>query len=175
MVWRCGLALLLLAPLTLSSAQPLPEQSFNLSATIVEGCLVNQQHPGNTAPVGVMGQLNFGTHPSLLATTVAGSWLPSSHITLECTPGMTITLRIDGGLYEENGQRHVQRQNNQDTLPYQLFMDSGLQQPWEINVASPLLIGSEPSIHLPIFGRLTILPGAHAGTYTDTLTVTLAW
>ncbi|PPS64781.1 hypothetical protein CRX72_04745 [Pantoea sp. BRM17] len=56
-----------------------------------------------------------------------------------------------------------------------LFSNAALTAPIPINSAIALNYSNANTITLPVYGQLTLPGTAQAGTYTDTLTVTLSW
>ncbi|OLO04933.1 Csu type fimbrial protein [Salinicola socius] len=156
-------------------AQSLPQSSFQVSATITEGCLVNGtgQSVGN---VGELGQLDFGTASALSEAVQVATFVQTGGVVLDCTPGIALTLRVDGGLHASGGTRQLARTGGGASLTYTLFADAGLQQP--IGIDEPVsfdLAEGATTVALPIYGRLALPGNAAAGSYTDRLTVTLEW
>ncbi|WP_275286483.1 Csu type fimbrial protein [Halomonas elongata] len=164
-----------LMPVQEGVAQAAPQASFQVSATISEGCLVNSDIPEGVASLGELGRLDFGTASSLSQQTHASALVDATGVTLSCTPGLDLTMRINGGLHASGGVRHMENGEGA-VLAYALFADAGHQQ--AIGIDSPLAVDTlaDPNdIALPVHGRLT-LPGARPpGVYTDRLTVTLEW
>lgn len=156
-------------------AQSLPQSTFQVSATITEGCLVNGsgQSGGN---VGELGQLDFGTASALSEAVQVASVVQTGGVVLDCTPGIALTMRVDGGLHAAGGTRRLERSGGGETLTYALFTDAGLQQPIGIDepVSFDVDTGST-TVALPVYGRLALPGNVPAGSYTDRLTVTLEW
>ena len=78
-------------------AQASPTDTFIVSATITPGGLVNQEIPSNGVQLGIIGSLAFGAASALSQETRSASLVTSGSFTLSCTPGISLTLRIDGG------------------------------------------------------------------------------
>ncbi|GHB13300.1 Csu type fimbrial protein [Salinicola rhizosphaerae] len=151
------------------------QRSFQVSATVSEGCLVSEtgETSGN---VGEFGTLDFGTASSLSSDVLTSAVVQAGAVSLECTPGIELTMRIDGGLNAASGSRQVSRVDGDQALAYALYADAGLQQSIGIDEAVAFQLDpSSSSISLPVYGRLALPGNAYAGTYTDRLTVTLAW
>lgn len=168
----CLAALLILAA---GLAQAQPTSTFTVSAIITEGCLVNQGLPPEGAEIGEIGRLDFGTAPALSQEARTATLLTSGTFTLSCTPGVSLTMRINGGL-QPDGNRQLAHQAGDATLAYQLYRDAAFQS--SIAIDQPVSVDTltDPdNIRLPIWGR-TLLPGhLPAGVYRDTLVVTLEW
>lgn len=155
-------------------AQSLPQSSFQVSATVTEGCLVNSNQSGANA--GELGQLDFGTVSALSGAVQVAAIVQTGGVRLDCTPGMTLTMRIDGGLHAAGGTRQLERATGDAALAYSLFADAGLQQAIGINEAMSFTVDeSSTTVSLPVYGRLALPGNVPAGDYRDRLTVTLEW
>ena len=139
--------------------------TFQVSASIVPGCLV-------VGGVTQYGNLNFGTY-SALSTQVVKVAL-SSGVTVQCTPGVALSMSVDGGLYSSTG-RNLQLNSGSARVAYQLFRDAAFSQSLGINQSVSVTYSDASNISLPIYGRV-VLPGNQpGGTYSDTLQVQLTW
>lgn len=96
-----------------------------------------------------------------------------SRLTLSCTPNISLNMSIDGGQHYQGGQRNLE--NGGHLQPYQLFSDAGLSLAIPVNKPVAVPVGTGNDIQLPIYGRLVSRDDLPAGTYQDTLTVTLQW
>jgi len=161
-----GCALVLLACAS-SLPQPLAavtSASFQVSASIVAGCLV----------VGGSnyGNLNYGSYSALSTSTVSSAL--TGGVQLQCTPGVTLSMSVDGGQNNSSG-RHLKLNSGSAQVAYQLFSDAGLSQSLGISQSISVAYGNANNISLPIYGRV-VLPGNQpAGTYSDVLQVQLSW
>lgn len=157
-----------------SLVQAEPSETFMVSATITPGCLINNAIPAENAQVGTLGSLAFGTHSALSEDTLNTVLLTSNSFTLSCTPGVPLSMRINGGL--QSVGRQLKRVNGTDTLAYQLYQEAGAVNLIGINTPISIDTNTSPNnITLPAWGRLT-LPGIlPAGTYRDELVLTLEW
>lgn len=151
-------------------------QNFTVSATIVNGCAFGSSV---TSPITNLGTINFGSLASvpsnldMVSTTGAGS------VVVTCTPGATPTISMDYGTHGGSAtQRYmVNTTAATQTLAYQLYQDSARSKVWG-NGALAMTVSSFPATTqtYPVYARLftvTTLPSA--GTYTDTVTVTLTY
>lgn len=164
---RGGLGLLFTGVVTFQAAA-LPNQSFQVTATVVDGCLIT----GGPA----IGKLDFGSHAGSDRQRFTAAMVQNTAFTLACTPGTTLTLRIDGGSHYTN-QRNLQRVGGTTLIGYQLYRDAGLTSAGAIPVGQnvPLTYSDANHIVLPVYGALQLSGMSPAGTYTDTLTVTMSW
>jgi len=178
---RCTppLPVLLAALATSQIALPVQAETsaeFTVSAIIASGCSIDGF--GSIGNAGALGTLDFGTDSALSTATRNASYLAAQTIRLRCTPGVNLTIAIDGGSHAAAGSRHLQLgPNNALRLPYSLCADAACSQPLAISSGRVIPVSGTNSddVKLPIYGRLTLPGQANAGTYTDTLTVTLTW
>lgn len=149
---------------------------FDVSASITAGCLIDGL--GSSGNAGTLGMLNFGQASALSTATKNASLLAAQTLRLRCTPGVNMTMAIDAGSHAASGARNLQLgANSALRLAYSLCTDAACTQPLAIGGSSVIAVSSSNSndVKLPIYGRLTLPGQATAGTYTDTLTVTLSW
>jgi spore coat protein U-like protein len=147
---------------------------FDVTASVLPGCLVDGV--GGSGNAGTIGRLDFGVDTTFSSATVRSSL--GQALRLRCTPGMTLTMTVDGGRNAAAGTRHLQRNADSSArIAYRLCRDSACDQPIAIgNAALVEVTGTNsPDVRLPIFGALTLSGALPPGTYSDTLTVTLAW
>lgn len=174
---RCLITLLTLPLLFCSAVNAgTTTANFTVSATIVNGCAFGSSV---TSPTTNLGTINFGSIASvpsnldMVSTTGAGS------VVVTCTPGATPTISMDYGTHGGSAtQRYmVNTTAATQTLAYQLYQDSARSKVWG-NGALAMMVSSFPATTqtYPVYARLfavTTLPSA--GTYTDTVTVTLTY
>ncbi|MGK3143486.1 Csu type fimbrial protein [Pantoea sp. C2G6] len=151
-----------------ASAWSLPTSTFQVSASIVAGCVISGSN------TGVFGTLNFGSQSGVAATSVNASYLQSTTFNLACTPGTTLSMSINQG-NNFTTTRNLKLPNFSDTVPYTLFSNASRSTVIPVNQAVPLSYSNASNITLPIYGQLQLPGSARAGVYTDTLTVTLSW
>lgn len=163
---RSSAALLVLwaacAPLPLAAAT---SQTFQVSATVTPGCLV----VGGGANYG---SLNFGSRSALATGTVQVAL--SGGVQLQCTPGVTLNMSVDGGQFNSSG-RHLQLSGASNRVSYQLFRDAAFSQALGIGQSVAVAYTDANNIRLPIYAQVQ-LPGTQpGGTYNDVLQVQLSW
>ena len=148
--------------------------SFAVNASVVSGCIVS----GNSSQVtGVpFGSVNFGTHSAVSTGTVTA--MASNDMGMQaklvCTAGTAAQVSVNGGLNLQGAQRRLSNGAGQ-FIPYTLSLVAGTVTALAPNVAVGITMGATPTA-LPIRGNL-VLPGsaAMAGTYVDTVQVTVTW
>ncbi len=159
-----------------SAAQADTTASFDVQAEIVSGCAADGV--GMTGNAGLMGVLDFGTDSALSTAIRTTSLVGSQAVRLRCTPGVTLSMSIDGGQHEDGGVRHLQSGGGPaERLEYRLYRDPGFAA--EIGIGAPQSIlvsmGMEDDVPLPVFARLALPGDRPPGVYADTLLVTLSW
>lgn len=157
------------------AATPTPSSaSFPVSATVSSGCLV-VGNPSQTTGVG-FGKLDFGTHPATLGGSVNASLSMSagSMAQVQCTPGVTVTMTLDGGQNASGTQRRM-KLGTGNYLPYVLYTAPGGTTPLMPGVGVSVNASSGP-ISLPVYGVATMpSTGLPAGQYSDTVQVLFSW
>lgn len=145
-------------------------QSFQLNATITPGCLVT------TGSGGALGNLNFGSYSGVDNRQVSTSFVPNAALTLACTPGVALSMTIDGG-QNYSSVRNMQRSGGTERVGYRLYSSSSLAANSEIGVNQPVSVTwtDNNNIALPLFGVAFLTGFSPAGSYSDQLAVTLSW
>ena len=164
MAWLRALSLVLLctgsATVNAALTAALP-----VSASIVAGCLVNSTG-------GLYGTLSFGTYSALSTAPVTVALAGS--VTLQCTPGVSVSMQVNGGLNNVSG-RHLKMGSGTAQIAYQLFQDAARTQSLGIAQSVNVPYTNANAISLPIYGYV-VLPGNQpAGTYSDTLQVQISY
>ncbi|MBB3306417.1 Spore coat protein U (SCPU) domain-containing protein [Candidatus Pantoea symbiotica] len=150
------------------SAWGLPTATFQVSASVVAGCVVSGTN------TGVFGTLDFGTQSGVASNSVSASYVQSTTITLACTPGTAVSMSINGG-NNYTSTRNLKNTSSTNTVAYSLFTNAAHTVAIPVSSAVALSYSNANNITLPIYGLLTLPGPTRAGTYTDTLTVTLSW
>ncbi len=151
----------LAAPWPLDAAT---SSTFQVSATITSGCLV-------VGGGSHYGTLNFGAW-SALAIGTASAAVPGTGVTLQCTPGVTLNMKVDGG---QNAGTSRNLKGGSSLVAYQLFRDAAYSQSLGIGQSVTVAYSDSTNISLPIYGRLSLPGNVPAGSYSDVLQVELSW
>lgn len=171
-----GLALAMLA--TVAGAAPGSAQNasgtIGVSLNVLAACAVNGG--SSTATLGQIGAIAFtdqsGVFGNADATMVAQG--TTNAVTLLCTPGLAPQVTIGAGANDAGNVRRLAYLGN--TVAYRLYSDMARQN--EITIGKQISLGTAgtTALTLPIYARASsnglALP---AGTYTDTVQVTLSW
>lgn len=148
--------------------------SFQVSATIVEGCEINQTLPANNQAVGSIGTLDFGNYPSLTTGPVSAALVQDMGFRISCTPSVALSMSLDAGENVATARR-LRLSGGTDHIPYALYADPGFAQELAINQPHSISFSGNGAIILPIYGRLTLSGNSAPGTYEDMVRVTLVW
>lgn len=158
------------------AAQAQTSESFQVSATVEAGCSIDGV--GTSGDAGAMGLLDFGQDSALSTATHSASLSAGQTITLRCTPGVDLSMTIDGGANAAGGVRNLQLgPDTASRLQYRLYADAGFSDEIGINASRSVAVtvANANDVRLPVFARL-VLPGDRAaGAYADTLLVALEW
>ena len=92
-------------------------QSFKVSATIVPGCAVA------TGNGGLLGTLDFGTHTGVESAQVSTSFVPNGALSIACTPGVALSMSINGG-QNYSSVRRMKRSGGTEMVGYRLYSSS---------------------------------------------------
>lgn len=169
--------LLMLLPLTLCSTArgATATTSFTVTATLTNGCAFGSSL---SSPTTNLGTLNFGSFPSVPSNVDVVSTSGAGSVVVTCTPGTTVAIGMDYGI---NGgsvtQRYMANSGGTATLAYQLYQNAARTVVWGTG-AQAMTINSFPATTqtYPVYGRLfSFTTSPTAGTYTDTVTVTLTY
>lgn len=149
--------------------------TFTVTANLTNGCVFGSSL---SSPTTNLGTLNFGSMSSITSNVDTISTAGAGSVVVTCTPGTTVSIAMDYGTHGGTAtRRFMQNTTNTDQLGYQLFQDAARSQVWGTG-ALVKTVASFPATTqtYPVYARLyavTTLPSA--GTYTDTVTVTLTY
>lgn len=170
----------ILSVAALLAAQPAMAGDSNgtigISLNVSGACAVN----GGTVTAGTLGELGtitFAPQPGIFGdvdATVVSTRTGGGAITILCSPGLAPAMEIGAGAHADSNVRRMAF--GQTMVPYRLYSDANHSN--EIMIGQPVTLGTATTdaISLPIFARVNsggkVLA---AGSYTDTVQVTLTW
>ncbi|WP_443969462.1 Csu type fimbrial protein [Sphingobium sp. CR28] len=150
--------------------------TFEVSATIVAGCAVDGV--GTSGDAGLIGTLDFGRDTTLSTATHNAALGANQTMILRCTPGVSLSLKLGGGQHASGGNRNMQRgSSSADRLQYRLYANAGMTDEVMIDQDRSILVTAANinDVQLPVYAQVSLPGGSAAGTYTDTVLVTLTW
>jgi len=138
---------------------------MQVSASIEAGCLIVG---GSTQ----FGTLEFGSVPAVASQKISAR--STNAVQLQCTPGVALSMTVDGGQHPDNG-RHLQLEGSSVRVAYELFNDVGLTQ--ALGVGQRVAVGTvdDGIAEVPIYGQVRVSGDVPAGRYRDVVQVELSW
>lgn len=146
--------------------------TINLSLNVTNACLINGANSVQTS-AGTLGSIAFPDQSGIFGDIDGEVVGPNGALSVLCSPGVAPVLTIGAGQHDGSTRRNL-RANGRD-VAYRLFSDA--QRTTEIGIGGVInLASAATATSVPIFARVN--SGGQvlaAGTYTDTVTVTLSW
>jgi spore coat protein U-like protein len=132
--------------------------TFTVSALVAANCNVTAQN------------INFGTQP-VLSTNVDAT----GGLGVTCTSGASYTVGLNNGL-TGTGPTNRRMTLGSQSVTYGLYKDAARTLPWG-NSGGELVTGTGAGAlqSLPVYGRVPPQTTPSAGTYTDTVVVTVTY
>ena len=158
---RCAFAGLALAVSTTSALSATVTDTFQVSITIQADCTV----------ATLLSDINFGTE-GVLATDVAAS----STLTCTCSLGTPYSIGLNAGTGSGATVATRKMTNGSSTVDYSLYSDSSHVNVWG-NVSGEWMEATGTGLPqlFTIYGLVPPQTTPGAGTYTDTITVTVTF
>ena len=139
--------------------------SFQVSATVVSTCIVSSA-----------GSILFGNYNHLAADPTPGN----ADLTIACNVGQIPKITLGWGIHGGAGLYNSMNAGGTDTLQYQIFQPSvpgNNPTTTQWNGDTHTLTGNQATAVLPytytMYGQIPPGQNVAAGTYTDTVTVTV--
>ena len=138
----------------------------------------------NTMPVSVnvINSCTVAATPMAFGAPAAigGANIDStSTITLQCTNGASYDVALDLGLNAVTGQRYMENLAGTVAIPYNVFRDVGRTSAWGNTSGVDTVAntaGATGAVVLTAYGRIpSTAASVGAGSYTDTVTVTVTF
>ncbi len=119
-------------------------------------------------------EVNFGSRTSLSSALSA-----QGALSITCTNALPYTISLGNGLVGTSPTARLMRLQNAPTGPtitYGLYQDAGFTQVWGSNTGTTASsTGNGASQTFTVYGRLQSQATPQAGTYTDTVVVTVSY
>lgn len=127
---RAPFLALIVGLMMICDAGAVTSQSFRVSATVVPGCSVS------TGTGGRFGTLDFGTRNGVDNTPVSTSFVADGALSIACTPGVALSMSIDGG-QNYSSVRRMTRSGGTEVVGYRLYSSSSLAANSEVGLTRP--------------------------------------
>jgi spore coat protein U-like protein len=117
--------------------------------------------------------LDFGTPTGVLTAAIPST----STISVQCAPGITYNVGLDGGLNSSNNINARKMVLGTNSVAYQLYRDSSRTQVWGNTVGTDTVagVGNGNPQNLTVYGQVPAQPTPPAGTYQDTVVVSVTY
>lgn len=122
--------------------------------------------------LGIASDLDFGNVPGLIASNRD----QSSSISLTCTRRTPWQLGLNDGLHANGTQRRM-RSGSGQFVRYELYRNAARSQRWgrTLNLDTELGTGSGTAQSITVYGRVPAPQSVPAGSYSDTIVVTVTY
>jgi spore coat protein U-like protein len=129
--------------------------------------------------VGTSNTLAFGT-----ASIVSHAATATGSISVQCTSGTPYAIGLDNGTHASGSQRRMYSAATGGYVNYGIYVDANLTQPWSAATSSTTCtngagtcytagVGSGAFQSVPVYGNVPQQPTVRAGSYSDTVTVSV--
>lgn len=144
-----------------------------VALNVTNACVVNGAG-SPSASLGSLGTIQFPDQPGIFGN-VDGQLVGSlGTLQVQCSPNVSPVLTIGSGANDNAGKRRLAANGN--TVAYRLFSDSARANEIGIGQQLPLGVMTTAAVSVPIYARVTSAGQLlAAGSYTDTVQVTLTW
>jgi spore coat protein U-like protein len=135
--------------------------TFTVTATVISDCTIVSASNINFGNVGVMAS----------NTDATGT------LSVTCTTGTPFNLELDAGTGTGSTLTNRLMANGSNTLQYQLYRDSARTNVWgtTIGTDTSAATGTGSAANFTVYGRMPPQPTPAVGTYTSTVTATIAF
>ncbi|MGO2143591.1 MAG: Csu type fimbrial protein [Serratia bockelmannii] len=151
--------------------------TLGVTLTIGAGCTIAGGDSSGAA--NNFGSISFGTYPSLnniIDATATGS--SGGSLTLNCTKDTEYTVALGNGLNNASGtqRRMVNSAKSDEYINYNLYQDAEHSVVWGSGVNAMTATADGTPKQLIVYGRVPASATTpNAGTYNDTVTMTVSW
>jgi spore coat protein U-like protein len=156
---------------TASSAAGQVQGNLGVQLVISSGCSVSGGTASSTG--NDFGTLNFGSYASLTNTIRAQTTAGSSGIRINCTNALPYSISLDNGAHSSSNQRRL-ADGSGNYINYNIYQDSAYAIAWS-STTPKVGVGSGTATDLVFYGSVPGGQTAAAGTYSDTVVVTVSW
>ena len=131
--------------------------TLTVTANVRSGCSIEN------------GSLNFGDYTAGQAQALDGTGI----IRIRNCAGLTVTIELDGGSSGSVNNRELRSTNGR--LSYQLYRDPARSEVWGTGNDANRVQILDSDVSIQVFGRIFSGQNVPAGSYTDTISVTMTF
>jgi len=159
---------MLLMPALLSASHA---ATIGVTATLLPACSAGTTSGGSTT----YGTLSFGNYASLSSVISATSAQLAGSIRVNCINGLSYKILMDGGNSGNVNSRNMANTSNAAlTVLYNLYTSATFATIWD-NTTGLSDVGNGADQWHTVYGRVPVQTTPAAGTYQDTVNVTVSW
>jgi len=145
--------------------------TIGITATLLPACTAGTTTSGNTS----FGTFNFGNYATLTSTINAASSQLAGSIRVNCVNGLSYKILMDGGVSGTVASRKMANTTNSAlTILYNLYTTASRTTIWD-NTTGQTGTGNGADQWYTVYGRVPSQTTPAAGSYTDTVNVTVSW
>jgi spore coat protein U-like protein len=157
-----------LMPMPSAAATHSKTQTLTVRGSVTQNCLLTANPV--TFPNAGIGYIH----------NAGNAVYAQSSLGMRCTKGAVAQISMNAGLYGSKagtqfGSRSMKSTQGKNYLGYDLCHDSACANFWSTTSAYPYTSSSDAGSSLPVYGRILTGQQADAGTYTDTVVVTVSF
>lgn len=168
--WKWLLLLLVIYSPSVLIAATNKSASIGLSAEVLPACSAGSTVP---ATLGQFGTLDFGSYRSLTAIVSISSTIGNGSLRVNCLLNTPYKVLLSAGNSGNVAARRMLGPASAQ-VAYNLYTNSTYATVWD-NTTGVSGTGTGADQYLQVFGRVPVQTTPAAGTYTDTITVTVSW
>lgn len=143
---------------------------LTVAATILPTCEAGIPNGGGNTHFGT---LNFGHYGTLETEVTTTGQVNNGAIRIKCNNGTSYSILIDSGLHSPNTtMRYLS--NGSFLVNYNLYIDATRNTIWD-NTLGASGVSNGQETWLPIYGLIPQQSTPPAGTYTDTVNITILY
>ena len=174
---KSKMVVVILVACTSSIVWASPTDTFEITAEIEAGCLVNGAIPIAGSTIGNIGLIDFGEASAISSLELTAQLTLANGFSLTCTPGVEVTMQVSEGNNFDAGTRFLAHTDNSANggIAYKLFADSQLSTELAANSPMALLRNSVENVNITMHGQIILTGNHEVGSYSDELVLTLEW
>ncbi len=139
-----------------------------LGRSLAAGIFLGVAAPAAASCTATAQAVSFGAYSTLSSAALDGV----GNVNVNCSPEFVFTVKLSAGNNTIDNRLML---NGTEQLGYNLYTDSARLFVWGDGVNGNSVTGTGTTVDLPVYGRVPALQNVRAGTYTDTVVVTVTF